>query len=60
VRLVCLPPYTPELQPADRLWALVDELDGAIAARCVTLGNEREIIRKRTGCHRWLKIANAS
>ena len=25
VRLVFLPPYTPELQPAETLWALVDE-----------------------------------
>jgi hypothetical protein len=25
LRLVFLPPYTPELQPADRLWPLVDE-----------------------------------
>ncbi len=25
VRLVYLPPYTPELQPAETLWPLVDE-----------------------------------
>ena len=25
IRLVYLPPYTPELQPAETLWALVDE-----------------------------------
>ena len=33
VRLVFLPPYTPELQPAERLWSLVDE---PIANRCST------------------------
>ncbi len=31
LRLVFLPPYTPELQPAERLWPLVDE---PIANRC--------------------------
>lgn len=25
IRLVYLPPYTPELQPAETLWTLVDE-----------------------------------
>lgn len=51
VRLVFLPPYTPELQPAETLWALVDEpivnkqvetideLDAIIAERCVALAN---------------------
>ena len=25
IRLIYLPPYSPELQPAETLWALVDE-----------------------------------
>ena len=49
VRLIHLPPYTPELQPAETLWVHVDEpianrhfqtladLDAAVAARCVAL-----------------------
>ena len=49
VRLVFLPPYTPELQPAETLWALVDEpivnkhiatideLDDIIGQRCAAL-----------------------
>ena len=49
VRLIYLPPYSPELQPAETLWALVDEpivnqhiatitdLDEKIAAQCIAL-----------------------
>ena len=71
VRLVFLPPYTPELQPAETLWALVDEpiidkhvetidqLDAVIAARCIALAKERAIIKSRVGFHWWPKIANA-
>jgi transposase len=59
VRLVFLPPYTPELQPAETLWTLVDEpivnkhiatineLDDIIGRRCAALANERDIIRRR-------------
>jgi transposase len=47
IRLIYLPPYSPELQPAETLWALVDEpivnqhiatiaeLEAKIAQRCV-------------------------
>ena len=46
ITLMFLPPYTPELQPAERLWTLVDEpvvnqyfatlnaLDAVVAQRC--------------------------
>src|SRR5919206_2855601 len=49
IRLVFLPPYTPELQPAEHLWSLVDEpianrhvaslddLSTIVAARCQKL-----------------------
>jgi hypothetical protein len=59
VRLVFLLPYTPELQPAEMLWALVDEpivnkhvaaideFDEFIAKRCVALAKERDAIE---GC----------
>lgn len=71
VRLVFLPPYTPELQPAETLWALVDEpivnrhvatieeLDEIIAKRCVALANERDAIKSRAGFLWWPEIANA-
>ena len=53
VRLIYLPPYSPELQPAETLWALVDEpivnqhiatitdLDEKIAAQCIALSEQR-------------------
>ena len=67
VRLIYLPPYSPELQPAETLWALVDEpivnqhiatiadLDEKIAAQCIALSEQREQIRSRTGFHWWPK-----
>ena len=70
VRLVYLPPYTPELQPAETLWALVDEpivnkhipdletLDEIIGRRCVSLAEDRPTLKSRTGFHWWPKIAN--
>jgi len=52
-----LPPYTPELQPAETLWTLVDEpivnknfetladLDAVVAERCVALNKDRKLER---------------
>ena len=63
VRLVFLPPYTPELQPAEALWALVDEpivnkhlatiddLDDIIGQRCAALVNQRDASKGRAGFH---------
>lgn len=71
VRLIFLPPYTPELQPAETLWELVDEplanqhigtieeLEDIIAKRCVALADQRATIKSRTGFHWWPKIAAA-
>ena len=65
IRLVYLPPYTPELQPAETLWVHVDEpivnryfetlddLDAAVAAQCVALNSDRDLIRGQTGFHWW-------
>jgi transposase len=65
VRLVYLPPYTPELQPAETLWTLVDEpvvnkhfetladLDAAVAERCVTLSKNRDLVKGPAGFHWW-------
>jgi transposase len=67
IRLVYLPPYTPELQPAETLWALVDEpivnkhiptiadLEEIIAGRCIALADAPETIKTRTDFHWWPK-----
>jgi transposase len=63
ISLVFLPPYSPELQPAERLWPLVDEpianrhfaslaeLDATIAERCRRL--DAATIRPHTDFHWW-------
>jgi hypothetical protein len=55
----------PELQPAETLWALVDEpivnkhiatieeLDAEIASQCITLAEQPEQIQSRTNFHWW-------
>lgn len=65
IRLVYLPPYTPELQPAENLWPLVDEpivnryfdtldqLDAVLAERCRFLGNDRNLVAANTNFHWW-------
>lgn len=67
IRLVYLPPYSPELQPAETLWVHVDEpianrhfetlddLDAALATRCVALANDRDLIQGQAGFHWWPK-----
>ena len=70
VRLVYLPPYTPELQPAETLWTLVDEpvvnkhfetladLDAAVAERCVALNKDRDLVKGPAGFHWWPERAS--
>jgi transposase len=65
VRLVFQPPNSPELQPAEHLWAYVDEplanryfrtlrhLDRVVARRCRQLINQAETIRRSTLFHWW-------
>src|SRR5207237_201734 len=72
VRLLFLPPYTPELQPAEHLWEVVDEpiinkhipdletLDAIVSERCAALANDRQTLKGRAGFHWWPKIAKAS
>ena len=67
IRLIYLPPYTPELQPAEHLWQLVDEpvvnqhfetldaLDAVLAERCRTLEQDRDLIAANTTFHWWPK-----
>ncbi|HJW79210.1 MAG TPA: hypothetical protein VJ526_11680 [Beijerinckiaceae bacterium] len=64
VRLVYLPPYTPELQPAEHLWRLVDEpivnrhfdrlaeIQDCIEQRCRDLEAPPDILRDNT-LFRW-------
>jgi len=65
IRLVFLPPYTPELQPAETLWVHVDEplanrhfetpaeLEAVVAGQCVALHADRNRIRGQAGFHWW-------
>ena len=65
IRLSFLPPYTPELQPAERLWPLSNEgiantyfetintLSIAQAQRCRELCDQPELVRSCTKFHWW-------
>ena len=65
IHLEFLPPYSPELQPAERLWQLTDEplvnrsfddldaLEDKLAERCVTLSTMPDLIRQHTLFHWW-------
>jgi transposase len=65
LHFVHLPPYTPELQPAERLWPLINEgvanrsfatiqgLDRALGSRCRQLLQQAGRIRALTRYHWW-------
>ena len=65
VHLLFLPPYSPELQPAEHLWPLtnaalanrhfasIEELEDAQAARCVALQGQPHLVRSTTLFHWW-------
>lgn len=65
IHVVLLPPYSPELQPAERLWQLsnetvanksfkdLDELEQAQAYRCLILKSKLELIRSHTLFYWW-------
>jgi hypothetical protein len=65
IHLVFLPAYSPELQPAERLWPLADEciasgppasiddLEDKLAERCRALRDSREVIKNLTNYHWW-------
>ncbi|MBI3962094.1 MAG: transposase, partial [Deinococcus sp.] len=65
IQLLPLPAYSPELQPAERLWSLTDEpianryfasieqLEAVLAQRCMILQEQPEVIRAHT-CFHWL------
>jgi transposase len=65
VHLALLPSYSPELQPVERLWPLVDEpvanrafpdleaLEAVLVARCRTLETDRQRLKAHTRFHWW-------
>ena len=65
IELEFLPPYSPELQPAERLWTLVDEplvneyfetideIEETLVKRCNVLREMKDEIRNLTDYH-WL------
>lgn len=65
IDLAFLPPASPELQPAERLWGLVDEpvanrtfadldeLEATLVTRCRQLERQRRQIKTRTRYHWW-------
>lgn len=67
LHLVYLPPYTPQLQPAECLWPVLDEpvanrhfetieeLDAVVARRCLTLDANPELFKGRIDFHWWPK-----
>jgi len=68
LHLTLLPSHSPELQPAERLWTLVDEpianrsfetlddLEEILFKRCQTLLRQENLIQGITGFHWWLEI----
>ncbi len=65
IHLVFLPPYSPELQPAERLWPLLDEpvanrafadldaLEAVLVERCRTLAADPATVQAHTHFHWW-------
>jgi hypothetical protein len=68
IHLVPLPAYSPELQPAERLWPLtnepianrpietLDDLDALLGDRCVALQEQPTVIRAHTCFHWWPRL----
>jgi transposase len=70
LHLLELPTYSPELQPAERLWPLLDEpvanrrfedldeLEGVLVERCLALAERPETVRSHTRFHWWEEAAS--
>ena len=66
IEIEFLPPYSPELQPAERLWQLVDEplinqyfetineIENVLVERCCVVSEMKNEVHKLTNYH-WLK-----
>ncbi len=71
IRLIPLPSYSPELQPAEKLWPLmhecmanelipnIDTLEKLLSERCRELQKQPEIIRAHTNYSWWAHAAKA-
>ena len=69
IHLEFLPPASPELQPAERLWPLsnegvanrhfeeIEELEEALVERCVALGDQPDLLRSYIRYHWWPNTA---
>jgi hypothetical protein len=69
IHLEFLPPHSPELQPAERLWPLSDEgvanrhferigeMEDALVERCVSLGEQPGVVRSYLDYHWWPSAA---
>jgi transposase len=65
LHLLFLPPYSPELQPAEHLWpftntvllnrhfASIQDLEDMQAQRCLTLQAQRDLVRSAALFHWW-------
>lgn len=71
LRLLFLPPYTPELNPAEHLWPLlrevtanrafanIDALESSLADRCVWLSHHPDTVARSTSFHGYNASAHA-
>src|SRR5215207_7934035 len=69
IHLEFLPPHSPELQPAERLWPLsnegvanchfeeIEELEETLGERCVALSEQPDLIRSYLRYHWWPQAA---
>lgn len=70
IHLCFLPPYSPELQPVERIWPLLhechanqdikdmDTLEDLLCERCVWLSENRDIMKSATHFKWWLNDEN--
>lgn len=70
IEIVKLPPYSPELQPAERLWALtdatvanrcfatLDDFKAVVGQRCAWLETQPDLITQHTFFHWWPMYGN--
>jgi transposase len=68
IELIDLPPYSPELQPAERLWRLtdaplvnktfdtLDELQEQLSERCAFLLTQPKLLSSETLYHWWPRV----
>jgi transposase len=71
IHLVFLPPYTPQMQPAEKLWPLtnegvanrnfknIEDLEQIQGARCIELSKNVDLIKSTTEFHWWPSSKNS-